>query len=54
MEAGGIKQEDLVSIFGSTDVVLDIVKGKNNISRNQAKALSEFFAVDVRLFLENG
>ena len=54
MEAGGIEQEDLVGIFGSTDIVLDIVKGKNNISRNQAKALSEFFAADVGLFLENG
>ena len=54
MEAGGIEQEDLVGIFGSTDVVLDIVKGKKDISKNQAEALSEFFAVDVELFLENG
>ena len=54
MEAGGIESEDLIGIFGSTDIVLDIVQGKKNISTNQAKALSEFLAVDVELFLENG
>ncbi|MUG95300.1 helix-turn-helix domain-containing protein [Scytonema sp. UIC 10036] len=51
MEARGIKQEDLVGIIGSLEVVSEVVNGKRNISKSQAKALAEFFHVSLELFL---
>ena len=46
-----LKQEDLVGIIGSRGVVSEVVNGKRSISKNQAKALAEFFHVDVSLFI---
>ncbi len=51
MEASGIKQENLVGVIGSRGVVSEVVNGKRNISKAQAKALAEFFSVDVGLFI---
>jgi HTH-type transcriptional regulator / antitoxin HigA len=51
MEASGIKQENLVGVIGSRGVVSEIVNGKRSISKAQAKALAEFFSVDVKLFI---
>ena len=51
MEAGGIKQENLVGVIGSRGVVSEVVNGKRSISKTQAKALAEFFSVDVGLFI---
>lgn len=51
MEAGGIKQESLVGVIGSRGVVSEVVHGKRNISKAQAKALAKFFSVDVGLFI---
>lgn len=51
MEQKGIKQKDLVDIIGSKKVVSDIVNGKINISKDQAKALADFFGVDGELFI---
>lgn len=51
MDAGGIKQENLVGIIGSRGVVSEVVNGKHSISKTQAKALAEFFSVDVGLFI---
>ena len=51
MEAGGIKQENLVGVIGSRGVVSEVVNGKRSISKTQAKALAEFFYVDVGLFI---
>lgn len=51
MEQKGIKQNDLVGIIGSKGVVSEVVNGKRNISKTQAKALAEFFNVDVGLFI---
>ncbi len=51
MEANGIKQENLIGVIGSRGVVSEVVNGKRNISKAQAKALAEFFSVDVGLFI---
>ena len=51
MEANSIKQENLVGIIGSRGVVTEIINGKRSISKSQAKALADFFSVDVGLFI---
>jgi len=51
MEAGGVKQEDLVGVIGSRGVVSEVINGKRSISKAQAKTLAEFFKVDVSLFI---
>ncbi|MEO1131183.1 MAG: transcriptional regulator [Cyanobacteria bacterium J06639_1] len=51
LEARDLKQEALVGVVGSRGVVSEIVNGKRGISKNQAKALAEFFHVDVGLFI---
>ncbi|MEM1394022.1 MAG: transcriptional regulator [Cyanobacteria bacterium P01_H01_bin.150] len=50
MEARGIKPSELVEIFGSKEIVLEIVGGKLAISQKQAEALAEFFHVSPELF----
>ena len=51
MESNGIKQENLVGVIGSRGVVSEVVNGKRSISKTQAKALAEFFSVDVGFFI---
>ena len=50
MEARDIRQEDLIGVIGSRDVVSEVVNGKRGISI-QAKALGEFFHVSDELFI---
>jgi HTH-type transcriptional regulator / antitoxin HigA len=51
MEARSLKQEDLVGIIGSRGVVSEVVNGKRDISKAQAKSLAHYFNVDVSLFI---
>lgn len=51
MESSGTKQADLVGIIGSSGVVSEVVNGKRNISKSQAKALGEYFKVSPSLFI---
>jgi len=51
IEANDIKQESLIGIIGSRGVVSEVINGKRSISKAQAKALAEFFSVDVGLFI---
>lgn len=51
MEAREIKQSDLVGIIGSKGVVSEVVNEKRSISKEQAKALGEFFNVSPALFI---
>lgn len=51
MEENNIRQADLAGILGSRGVVSEVVNGKRQISKNQAKALANFFNVDVGLFI---
>ena len=51
MAANNLKQSDLVRIFGSKSVVSEVVNGKREISKAQAKALAERFHTSTDLFL---
>jgi HTH-type transcriptional regulator/antitoxin HigA len=51
MEARDLRQEDLVSVIGSREVVSELINGKRGISKAQAKALGEFFHVSPELFI---
>jgi len=47
----GLKQKDLLPIFGSSGTVSEVVNGKRSISKSQAKRLAEFFHVSVEVFI---
>ncbi len=51
MESRGLKQTDFVGILGSSGVISEVVNGKREISKAQAKALGEFFQIDPGLFI---
>jgi HTH-type transcriptional regulator / antitoxin HigA len=51
MEQKGIKQSDLVGVIGSKGIVSEVVNGKREISKAQAKTLGDFFQVDPGLFI---
>ncbi|MCA1639098.1 MAG: transcriptional regulator [Acidobacteria bacterium] len=51
MEENDLKQKDLIHIFGSSGIASEIVNGKRSISKNQAKALAEFFRVSIEVFI---
>ncbi len=47
----GLKQKDLVPLFGSQGIASEVLNGKRSISKSQAKALGDFFHVSPALFL---
>ena len=51
MRSRGLKQRELLSIFGSDGLASEVVNGKRNISRAHAKSLAEYFHVPVDLFI---
>lgn len=51
MDERGLRQRDLLNIFGSDGIASEVVNGKRNVSRTQAKALAEFFHVPADLFI---
>ena len=51
MEQRGLRQRDVVHLFGSSGVASEVINGKRAISKNQAKALAEFFRVSPELFI---
>ncbi|MEM6598153.1 MAG: transcriptional regulator [Cyanobacteria bacterium P01_C01_bin.69] len=51
MESNGLKQSSLVGIVGSSGVVSEIMNGKREISKQQARSLGERFNVSYKLFL---
>ncbi|MBW4614143.1 MAG: helix-turn-helix domain-containing protein [Desmonostoc vinosum HA7617-LM4] len=52
IEARNLQQADLIGVIGSSSIVSEIINGKQEISKTQAKALSEFFQVDPELFID--
>ena len=50
LEASGMRQADLLSVFGSRSRVSDAVNGKRGISREQAKRLGELFHLSPAAF----
>ena len=51
MEQRGLRQRDIVHLFGSSGVASEGINSKRAISKNQAKALAEFFRVSPELFI---
>jgi HTH-type transcriptional regulator/antitoxin HigA len=51
MEDRSLRQRDLISIFGSSSVVSDVLNDKRAISKTHARKLAEFFHVPVSLFI---
>lgn len=51
MNARGLKQTDLAEVLGSKSRVSEIISGKREISKTQAKAIANFFNVSVELFI---
>lgn len=51
IEAKELKQKDLVGILGSKGVVSEVINGKREITKAQAKALGEYFKVSYKNFL---
>ncbi len=51
MAERGLKQADLLPVFGSRSVVSEVLNGKRGITKKQAKALAEFFHVSPELFI---
>ena len=49
----GLKQKDLLPVFGSQGVASEVLNGKRGISKAQAKALGEFFKVPPSIFFDN-
>lgn len=51
MQSSHTSQADLVGIIGSSGVVSEVVNGKREISKAQAKALGNYFSISPCLFL---
>jgi HTH-type transcriptional regulator / antitoxin HigA len=51
MEARSLGEGDLVDIFGSLEMVSEVVRGKQDITEMEAEALGTFFHVDRSLFI---
>jgi HTH-type transcriptional regulator / antitoxin HigA len=51
MEEHGLRQRDLLGVFGSRGIASEVVSGKRAISKAQAKKLAELFHAPADLFL---
>ena len=51
MEDRGLRQRDLIPLFGSSSVVSDVLNGKRSISKAHARRLAESFHVPASLFI---
>lgn len=51
IEENDLKQKDLIDVFGAESRVSDAVNGKREISKAQARKLSERFKVSAELFI---
>lgn len=50
MEANGLRQKDLASIFGTESVVSEVLSGKRDINKNHIAKLSKRFKVSPAVF----
>jgi HTH-type transcriptional regulator/antitoxin HigA len=51
MEDRGLRQRDLITVFGSSSVASDVLTGKREISKQHARKLAAFFSVPAGLFI---
>jgi HTH-type transcriptional regulator/antitoxin HigA len=47
----GLRQKDMVEVFGSQGITSEVLNGKRAISKTHAKKLAEFFKVSVEHFI---
>ena len=50
MEANGLKQKDLVDVFGAASIVSEVLHGRRKMTLNQIKKLSRRFNVSPQVF----
>ncbi len=50
MEQHGLKQRDLVDVFGTPSIVSEIINGKRELNKEQIRRLSERFHVSPEVF----
>ena len=50
MEEHGLKQKDLIEIFGSRSTVSEVISGKRELTKEQIRRLSQRFHVSPELF----
>ncbi len=51
MQENGLRQSDLTDVFGRQSVVSEILNGKRQITKNQAKALAQRFNLRLEAFI---
>jgi HTH-type transcriptional regulator/antitoxin HigA len=50
MEQHGLKQKDLVDVFGTPSIVSEVMNGKRELNKEQIRRLSERFHVSPEVF----
>jgi HTH-type transcriptional regulator/antitoxin HigA len=50
MEEHGLKQKDLIEIFGSRSAVSEVISGKRELTKEQIRRLSQRFHVSPEIF----
>lgn len=50
MEAHGLRQKDLVDIFGTASIVSDVLNGKRDLTKDHIRRLSQRFNVSPAVF----
>ncbi len=51
MEERGLRQRDLIPVFGASSVVSDVIHGKRGISKAHARKLATFFPAPIEIFI---
>ncbi len=51
MEENDLRQADLAEVFGTQSVVSEVLNGKREITKNQAKALAQKFSLRLEAFV---
>ena len=51
MEHKGLRQADLLSVFGSRSVASDVLNGRREISKTHARKLADYFRLPADLFI---
>jgi HTH-type transcriptional regulator/antitoxin HigA len=50
MDANGLKQKDLVNIFGTPSIISEVLNGKRKLTTEHIRKLSRKFHVSPELF----
>lgn len=51
MEENNLRQSDLADVFGTQSVVSEVLRGKREITKKQAKALAQKFSLRLEAFI---